>query len=164
MGRIALAHPAYPTVFVHPGQFHVSSAPSLVTTILGSCVSVFLWDEMRAVGGVNHFLLPETTGGGASGRFGTSAVRELIARTLDLGATRASLDAVIIGGANVLDAFRGGAEHLGQRNVVVARSLLADEGIRICGEDTGGNRGRRVAFSFIDGSVKVRRLGGGAAR
>ena len=72
-------------VYLAPGRLYVSSADAQVTTILGSCVAVCLWDPQARVGGVNHFLLP--SGRPASPRFGDAAMAELI----DLLATQAAV-------------------------------------------------------------------------
>jgi chemotaxis protein CheD len=59
-------------VYLAPGLLYASAGAAQVTTILGSCVAVCLWDSEGRVGGMNHFLLPE--GGPPSPRFGESAV------------------------------------------------------------------------------------------
>ena len=61
-------------VYLHPGQLVVSAAPCSVSTILGSCVAVCVWDEETGIGGMNHFLLPNFAGRGlSSARFGNVA-------------------------------------------------------------------------------------------
>jgi chemotaxis protein CheD len=146
--------PAPRRVYLAPGRLHVSAAAEQVTTILGSCVAVCLWDEERAIGGVNHFLLPE--GVPPSPRFGESAIPLLIAGVLDLGACRSRLRAKVFGGACVLEAFRGDARPLGARNVLVARERLRAENIRIVGEDVGGELGRKLVFDVQTGSAWIR--------
>src|SRR5262249_44811038 len=82
-------------VSLAPGRLFVSATPAQVSTILGSCVSVCLWDPEARAGGINHFLLPE--GVPASPRFGQSAVPLLIQGVLDLGARRTRLRAKVFG-------------------------------------------------------------------
>jgi chemotaxis receptor (MCP) glutamine deamidase CheD len=81
-------------VYLLPGELHASAEQCQVTTILGSCVSVCLWDQKLRIGGMNHFLLPMwREGGGRSNRFGDLAVRELLERMLRLGSQRKNLQA-----------------------------------------------------------------------
>jgi len=143
-------------VYLAPGRILAAEGSFEVTTILGSCVAVCLWDEAKGIGGVNHFLLP--AGLPASPRFGDVAVPLLIERLLELGACRSRLRAKVFGGASVLDAFRGEAEPLGARNVEAAREQLRDAQIRVVGEDVGGFFGRKLLFEVPTGSAWVRAI------
>ena len=58
------------TAYLHPGQLLVSAHACAVTTILGSCVAVCLWDPVAKIGGINHFMLP--TFSGRSPRLGSA--------------------------------------------------------------------------------------------
>jgi chemotaxis protein CheD len=148
--------PAPSRIYLAPGRLFVSATPAQVTTILGSCVSVCLWDPEARAGGINHFLLPE--GVPASPRFGQSAVPLLIQAVLDLGARRTRLRAKLFGGACVLEAFRAGSHHLGTRNVEVARQALRAAEIPVFIEDVGGDQGRKVVFDVQTGSAWVRSI------
>jgi chemotaxis protein CheD len=63
---------------VLPGEFFVDDQPIVITTTLGSCVAACLHDRTAGIGGMNHFMLPDSTDGGASGRFGAFAMELLI--------------------------------------------------------------------------------------
>ena len=146
-------------IYLHPGQLYASGESSAVTTILGSCVVLCLWDPLKRIGGINHFLLPV---GGAAGpkspRFGNVAVPELIGQIVKLGAERKRLQAKLFGGANVIEAFRDRENHLGTQNVLIARELLEAEAIPVVGEDVGGYKGRKLIFLTDDGSAWVKEL------
>ncbi len=155
--RVPLLAP--PTHYLHPGQLVVSAEPCEIMTILGSCVSVCVFDPMRRVGGANHFLLPDFTQGvNDSPRYGPAAIRALIRQVVALGATRDRLTAKLFGGANVLRAFQIRERHLGIDNVEVARRVLAEEGVSVAAEDVGGTRGRKLVFSTVDGSAWVQAI------
>jgi len=173
-----------PNAYLHAGHLFVSGTPCRVSTILGSCVSVALFDPVAQVGGLNHFLLPQGPEHTApSARFGMVAVPWLIEALLAAGAQRRALQAKVFGGACVLRAFRssepspqanGGAGSaslgsislpalraggsLGQKNVQVAKALLKAEGIPIVAEDVDGERGRKLIFQTHDGAAWVRSL------
>ncbi len=143
--------------YVLPGRLFVTAEPYVVTTILGSCVAVCLWDPTLRAGGVNHFLLPHRAGPRLSSpRFGDPAMERLIAKTLALGSRPRDLQAKVFGGAHVLD--QGDDRHLGARNVEVAHRVLAREGIPVVAEDVGGKGGRKVIFHTVDGRVLLRKF------
>lgn len=144
--------------YLQPGQLVACSEPTTVTTILGSCVAVCLWDPGRRVGGVNHFLLPHWSDGRElSARFGPIAIERTLERVLALGCSPAGLQAKVFGGASVL-AFAPRDEHIGLQNVRVARQRLAAAGIPIVAEDVGGCRGRKLQFQTDTGLALVKTL------
>jgi chemotaxis protein CheD len=143
--------------YLAPGRILVTTEDVEVSTILGSCVSVCLWDAGAGVGGMNHYLLPSGTP--ASTRFGDAAMDLLVGRVLERGARRSHLAAKLFGGACVLEAFRAGRDSLGARNVEVAREHLRGAGIPVLGEDVGGDLGRKVLFHVRTGAAWVRAVG-----
>jgi chemotaxis protein CheD len=146
-------------LYVQPGQICVSAEPAEATTVLGSCVAVCLWDGRLRCGGINHFLLPQwILGANASPRFGNVAIDQLIQKLLALGSRSEDLSAKVFGGAAVLEAFRNGGDHLGARNVEVARRALALRRIPILAEDVLGSRGRKLLFQTATGIALVRLL------
>ena len=147
------------TAYLHPGQLFVSADNYAVTTILGSCVAVCLWDTVTKIGGINHFLLPSFSGEGiASPRFGNIAIKELLDQLAQLGSQKHNLLAKMFGGACVLEAFRQRQNHLGMKNIEVARDLLESESIPLVGHDVGGERGRKLIFHTDDGAAWVKPL------
>jgi chemotaxis protein CheD len=151
--------PPLPLVYLHPGHVFVSAAPTAVSTILGSCVAVCLYDPGRGIGGVNHYLLPHWAGAGcSSARFGNVAIRELVEGVLALGGVRERLEAKVFGGACVLEAFSQREVHLGDQNVGRAFDCLAQEGVTIASQATGGRRGRKLVFHTGDGSAWIKEI------
>jgi chemotaxis protein CheD len=148
------------TVYLHPGELFTATEPTEVTTILGSCVSVCLWDTRLRIGGINHFLLPTPPGGHVpSIRYGDSAVPALLEELARLGSVRRHLQAKVFGGSTsggFLQPATGSS--LGQRNAELARKLLAEAGIAILAEDLGGPYGRKVRFRTDDGMALVKLL------
>lgn len=139
--------------FLHPGHVLVSSIPLSVTTILGSCVAVCLWDEQRGVGGMNHFMLPMVAGFSASSaRFGNVAMEELVIRLVEAGARLPYLRARVFGGACMFKQMQA-PTHLGAKNAEVALDFLSLRGIQVVQADTGGNRGRKLIFDTDRGTV-----------
>src|SRR5262245_49642044 len=141
-------------VFLSPGEVMCMAEPTMITTVLGSCVSVTLWDKDRRVGGLNHFVLPR---GGTGSRYGDTAMLELLEGVLELGAHLRSLEAKVFGGAAVLPTSGEGS--VGTANVAFALGELARRGIPIAGRRTGGERGRLLMFNTETGEAFVRWLG-----
>ena len=140
--------------YLYPGELMVSREPCAVSTVVGSCVAVFLWDARLRLGGMNHYLLPQ---GEASPRYGVNAVRALVDKLLALGGAPETLAAKVFGGAHVLGHAPAG-NHLGKQNSDLAFSLLQDFRIRVLAADVGGTRGRRVVCHTGDGSAWVKEL------
>lgn len=151
--RAAEAHERY----LYPGDLVASRAPLVVSTVLGSCVSVCLWDATTAIGGINHYLLADrANGAGAAERYGSTAIPMLVDQVMAAGGRRAAVVAKIFGGAELSGSPLG--RSVGQANVAVAILALGELGIPIIARDTGGSRARRLVFSTADGVALVRRL------
>jgi chemotaxis protein CheD len=147
-----------PSVYLYPGELIATSDPSVISTVLGSCVCVCLLDPVTRSGGANHFLLPHLTrGDGSSCRFGRTAMETLFNRMLSLGCQKRNLTARMFGGASQFEAS-GGRISIGQQNVQVATHFLEDEGIPILVQEVGGSRGRKLVFHTETGEVFVRML------
>ncbi len=151
------SEPERRAVYLAPGQVIASAEPAEASTILGSCVAVCLWDPRTRTGGANHFLLPDWAGSGTgTARYGNVAIASLVQRMEELGARQRDLQAKLFGGAAVLEAFRNRPDHLGARNVALARHLLEQLAIPVVAEDVGGSRGRKVLFRTDSGLALVR--------
>ncbi len=157
-GASALVDRARGQVFLHPGDLHVSGIPTRITTILGSCVAVCLWDPDLGIGGMNHYLLPAVVGGGDSLRYGRPAIWRLLEDLDRLGVRRHALLAKVYGGACTLPSIWTRYPHLGWQNVEVAAEILEVEGIPVVEWDVGGLRGRKVVFDTDDGTSWFRRF------
>jgi chemotaxis protein CheD len=140
-------------VYLYPGQVFASAKPARITTILGSCIAVCLFDEARRVGGMNHFMLPHFAGTGeATARFGNIAMAELFTKLTAAGARLPFLQARLFGGSCMFESLQG-AGHLGRKNEQFARTALAERGIRVLESETGGSRGRKLVFHTDEGKA-----------
>lgn len=144
--------------YVHAGQLATVRAPAELTTILGTCVAVCLWDPVRQVGGINHYLLPHLVGDAvASPRFGAHAIAALIEAVSRAGGGGVKLQAKVFGGMQAR--MRSSTHHdLGHANAELAFRLLADARIRVVASDVGGERGRKLIFRLPSGEALVKYL------
>lgn len=149
------------SAYLHPGHMVVSAEPRVLTTILGSCVAVCVWDLSTRIGGMVHFLLPDSSGGtGDTARYGDVAVPLLINELKRHGGNVHMTKAKLYGGACVLQAFRNGTgEHLGARNVSVARDALRSANIAVIEEQVMGNLSRKIVFDTASGTTTIHVVG-----
>lgn len=147
-------------LYLQPGQWIATAEPSTITTILGSCVAVCLWDPHLRIGGMNHYMLPFETGRfTGSPRFGDVAIHQLVEKLVSLGAKPYALIATLVGGACVMEAFRRAGDHIGTRNAELAERILPTHGIRVVRRDLGGNRGRKLVFETATGGIRITPVG-----
>ncbi|WP_419728552.1 chemotaxis protein CheD [Lichenicola sp.] len=144
-------------VYVQPGEVHWSEEPCIFKTVLGSCVSVCLWDPARQIGGLNHFMLPWAKPGDESARFGNVAIPRLIAVLQELGCT--DMVAKVFGGAAVLPI--GGYGAVGERNTHTAMMLMQEHCIPVIAQRTGGTLGVVIRYFSWTGEVELRQIPGG---
>lgn len=133
-----------PRKFIHVGEIFVGIKPTEIVTVLGSCVSVCLYDKVELIGGMNHYLLALWNGNGLeSPKYGNVAIPKLIENMENIGCLRRNMEAKIFGGANIHRTNSEG-QLIGQKNVLIAKEILKQYSIPIRAEDTGGNNGRRI--------------------
>jgi len=161
METLGLYDPTVPkssmNIYLHPGETYVSHSPKRLTTIVGSCVAVFLWNSKLHIGGGTHYLLPQwTREGQPSSRYGDIALEELLQQFVRIGSPLADLRAYIYGGASVLEALRNLSGGLGQKNVDFALEWFRKHSqIHLRDQQTGGQKGRKVVLDTLEGTVAV---------
>ena len=147
-------------VKILPGQYYAAGRDMLIVTVLGSCVSACLWDPLKRVGGMNHFMLPGNAQAGPAAdaaRMGVYAMELLINRMLKLGAERGRLVAKVFGGASVLEGMD--ALNIGSQNSAFVIEFLREEGIAVAAQDLYDVCPRKVYFFPHTGKVMVKKLG-----
>ena len=127
--------------FLFPGTIFAEPTEYQISTVLGSCVSVCLWDHVTRRGGMNHMMLPLWNGEGlATPKYGNIAMEKLFAKVISIGCRREFLVAKIFGGANVtgtgLEVFM-----IGDRNITLALQMLEEFRIPVIAKDVGGGVG-----------------------
>lgn len=141
--------------FLYPGHVFTTSEPITISTILGSCAAICLWDRHKRAGGMNHYLLPDGAADGPNRlRYGNAANPELLKQVLALGCDLKNLQAKVFGGSS---AFSVDLSHsLGSRNVDLAESFLRSAGIPVVERDVSGKHGRRLVFQVADGITTIK--------
>lgn len=143
------------THFLYPAALFASPTPVTVSTILGSCVAVCLFDKERGIGGINHYMLPFWNGQGlASPKYGNIAIEKLLEKMLSLGCRKENLVAKVFGGGEVIETHS--QFHIGARNIELATATLRELGIPLVARSVGGPNGRKLEFDTETGAVRQR--------
>jgi chemotaxis protein CheD len=149
-------------VTIHPGEYYSTDEDIYIATVLGSCISIALFDMTIHLGGLNHFMLPksgrEEVPTEDEGRFGNFAVELLINDLLKKGAKHENLRAKVFGGGNVLETSSTKMSMTGINNINFALSYLETERIPIVVNDTGGIFPRKIYFHPQTSKVYLKRI------
>ena len=123
-------------------------------TLLGSCVAACIRDPVAGIGGMNHFMLPDSDTGdwgglSAATRYGNFAMETVINEIMSRGGRRDRLEIKLFGGGNVL----ASSNRIGSKNVEFVRSYISEEQLNVTAEDLGGSLGRRIHYFPETGKV-----------
>ena len=146
-----------------PGEYYVTREDEVITTVLGSCVSACIRDRVFGIGGMNHFMLPESEHGGWGGaddmtstatRYGNYAMEHMINDILKYGGHRRNLEVKLFGGGRIIN----GSSNVGERNIEFARCYLRTEGLPVLSQDLGDVYPRKILYFPATGRVRVKKL------
>ena len=145
----------------------IGRAPDTLTTLgLGSCIGLTLYDPAAKIGGLVHYMLPDSTKLKSNtniAKFGDTGIRELLRLILEAGATKRKLVAKIAGGASMFEmSGLSSIGSVGERNAEAAKQLLKELQIPLIAEDTGLNYGRTVELNCENGDFLIKSVGRGS--
>jgi len=147
-----------------------STTPTLISTVLGSCVAITVFDPVKLAGGMSHAFLPTKTeytkDHNSPCMFVDTSIDTLMSQMAKLGSRLSDLEIKLFGGGEVLGV--GAAEpgqtlaprlfSVGSRNVELARKVLKEYGLKLKAQDVGGQLGRKLLFLTNTGGAWVKRL------
>ncbi len=145
--------PAATNYFLEPGYIFVATRPTAISTVLGSCVSVCIYDQKRKTGGMNHYRLPYIREKHvATAKYGNVAIITLIRMMIHDGSKIKNLEAQIFGGA-----YNPGVsnKNIGHENIMIAKKIFVRERISVTSEDVGGRKGRKIVFNTDTNEIAV---------
>jgi len=145
-----------PNYFLQPGYIFVPDNPPDISTVLGSGVSVCIYDKKKRMGGMNHFQLPHVaTKGKTTALYGNVATIALLKMIFAQNSSIKNLEAQIFGGAYH---SKKNNKDIGRENVEIAIKILLKKQISISSKDVGGEKGRKVIFNTSTNDVAVLRV------
>ncbi|MFB6142567.1 MAG: chemotaxis protein CheD [Halorientalis sp.] len=140
-----------------------ATGQTLRTSGVGSCLAIGLCDAEREIAGLGHPMLPRFADHASPerGKFVDTTIDDLLDDLAEAGARPATVDAVLVGGAQMFDfSFSDGdresTRSVGPRNVETAEEHLRDRGVDLRAERTGGSVGRSVKLDSATGELTVR--------
>ena len=141
-------------LFLYPGQLVVTKDAMEISTILGSCVSVCLFDSIRCIAGMNHFLLPVNDKNKSDiEKYGDSSLELLLEKMLIMGSSQRDIVAKVFGGGELLT-YKNPSFNIGKKNIEVALGFICDHEISVISKAVGGKRGRKITFNTLTGIVR----------
>ncbi len=137
---------------------------TIVTYSLGSCIGVAIYDPVARVGGLLHFMLPESSLDSAKAQknpcmFADTGIPHLFKSAYQLGAKKQRLKVIVAGGSQVLD--QKGFFNIGKRNYMALKKIFFKNNVLIDYENVGGNSNRTVKLTMKDGSIWMKVSGKG---
>jgi chemotaxis protein CheD len=158
-------------VFLQPGEICMADRPTVITTLLGSCVAVTMFSPQRGVGGICHGLLPSCRGEKPCRcdeyclegiRYVDCSIMRMLAWFRDNGIPREELVVKVFGGSDMLPYGESVKKAtIGRQNIDVAFRMIEQEMLKLAASDVGGERGRKIIFSSSSGEVLLKRLNKG---
>lgn len=151
MNRYYDSHFKKEVVTIYPGEYYSTAGTELISTVLGSCVSIVLYDAVARVGGINHFMLARDTSLDEDsekklmGKFGEYAIDLLIEDIVKKGGVRSRFEAKVFGGGNIFN-MNGSQNQVGDTNSRFAFDFLSKMNIPVVKSDTGGVNPRKIFF------------------
>ena len=135
----------------------------LVTFALGSCIGLAAHDPGAGVGGLLHFMLPDSAidpsrAGANPYMFADTGIPLLLKRLAERGANGRRLVLHAVGGARMLDPQ--GVFEIGKRNYQAARRILWKAGLMLRGEAVGGAESRTLRLEIGSGRLWYQQGGG----
>ncbi len=156
-----------PRIFLQTGDCFIGIQPTLVTTVLGSCLGVTMHAPKMGIGTICHAFMPDSSDARASRhpepqicRFVDTALQNMLETMDKIGVPRRDLVIKMFGGSSGM-AVRNVEQttyDIGRRNIAMAKKLLKFARLDIRVEDVGGQRGRKLLFNTQTGEVWVKKL------
>jgi len=131
----------------------------LVTFSLGSCIGVAIYDSEKKVGGLLHFMLPDSTIDPHKAHkkpcmFADTGIPKLFKSAYQLGLEKSKARVVFVGGAQVIDS--DDTLKIGMRNYAALRKIFWKNNILISAEDVGGTTNRSLFLDIGTGKIWIR--------
>jgi chemotaxis protein CheD len=146
-------------IFLKPGELCVASEPTLISTVLGSCISVTMFSRRFKTGAMCHALLPKKSdpSGPDAFRFVDHAILHMIREFRRIGVRQGDIEVKLFGGSDVLPSDKRKAT-VGDQNVQRAFEIIEREGLTLIAEDVRGERGRKIFFNTSTGEILLKRI------
>jgi len=139
----------YPTHTVIGGEFAIVNEENNIAlkTLLGSCVAIMFYDNIKKIYSMNHFLLPKTNSANDDMKYGLFSVESMLNEMYKLGCKKQNIEAKISGGASMVSFNNNNLNTIGNRNVEFAIDFCNAEGFKIISNHTRGTKSRLILLT-----------------
>ncbi|SDU18335.1 chemotaxis protein CheD [Desulfobacula phenolica] len=139
-----------------------SRSESIITYSLGSCIGLVIYDPVVKVGGILHYMLPESSidekkAAARPYMFADTGIPRLFKFAYKLGGVKQRMKIYVAGGAEILD--QKGFFNIGKRNYMALKKMFFKNKVMINKQDVGGNVNRTVRIEIATGDIYVRTSG-----
>ncbi len=163
----------YEYVCLYPGELYIAEMPTVIWTVLGSCLAIVFHHQASGCGAICHAQLSEIAGGAnrcsdacpnpcfaeTSGenpfKFVSCSIHYLVGSFAAKGIYPRDIDVKLFGGASILTSSP--IKTVGDMNIEVAEKMLDDYHLQIMSKHIGGNQGRTLYFYSDSGEVFLKR-------
>ena len=155
-----------PSLNLNPGEIYLGKGPAVITTILGSCVSVTMHHAKSGISAISHGQLPRCSMEGPCKdscpdrhKFVECSIETILNKFDTLGLNRLGIEVKIFGGSDMFG-FQSSSisKSVGRENIEVAQKTIEDKGLKIAAGDIGGYQGRKIVFFAHTGDVFLKRI------
>ncbi len=153
-------------IIVGMADMQVADNPvaTLITYSLGSCIGVAIYDPAAKVGGILHYMLPDSGIDGHKAQknpwmFADTGIPLFFKEAYKLGAEKRRMQVKVAGGSQILD--DSGFFNIGKRNYLALRKIFWMNNVLIGAEDVGGSVNRTLSVELSSGIVNVKTSGNG---
>ncbi|OPY80604.1 MAG: Chemoreceptor glutamine deamidase CheD [Syntrophorhabdus sp. PtaU1.Bin058] len=152
------------SVYLKPGELHVTDRPAIITTVLGSCISVIMFSDRPQLAGMCHAMLPFN--GGTNGcdvvkfKYVDASIAYMVRKFEHQGVRRSDIKVKLFGGADILYYIEEDKERhtVGKKNITKALEIINNERLNLLMSDVGGTSGRKIFFFTHTGEILLKRL------
>jgi chemotaxis protein CheD len=153
-----------PLIYLHTGEFYLSDKAEVVATVLGSCISIIMFNERLKISAISHCLLPSCKNDGTTCtkcdqgfKYVDCSIIRMLNEFTKLKVKKHEIEVKIFGGADVLGSEMR-EDSVGKQNIIKAIQTLNKERIKITSSDVGGLKGRKLYLVTHTGEVFINKL------
>ncbi len=137
-------------------------ADAVVTYSLGSCIGLVIYDPVARVGGILHYMLPESAidkekAAQKPFMFADTGIPRLFKTAYTMGAKKHRVKIFVAGGAEILD--QNGFFNIGKRNYLALKKMFFKNNVMIDKQDVGGNINRTIRIEIASGDIFLKTSG-----
>ncbi|MCP4540007.1 MAG: chemotaxis protein CheD [Chloroflexi bacterium] len=156
----------FPQVFLGMGQVHISAKPTVITTVLGSCISITMFNRRSEIGGMCHGLMPCCTDTKACDedplecfKFVDCSIWHMVEQFQMRGIAPKDIEVKMFGGASIFGTIPDASNlSVGDQNVKSAKQVITEAGLNLVSFDVGGTSGRKILFYTHNGRVLLKEM------